>query len=172
VGNKASALADFKVVLARDPAHPVARSHALVLALELNEPETARRLASGGVLDLVRDGRTAEIPQVWERLDKAGLARGLSDRALAEIARVCLASEASAPLGVQVVREMLDAEVPSSMLPGLLWRVAEVQAGSGRSDLAARTQAMLIERFPMDPFADRARAELGAARARAPEPYR
>jgi hypothetical protein len=164
-GQKSAALAAFNTVLAREPTHPTARSHALVLALELRDVEQARRLATGGVLDLARDGRTDELPLVFKKLEAAGLHTGLSDRALAEVARVCLANETYAPLGVQVVRQLLEAPVASPLLPGLVWRVAEVQAHLGRGDLAARALTMLVERFPMDPFADRARLKLEEARS-------
>jgi hypothetical protein len=163
IGQKGPALAAFQAVLAREPGHPTARSHALVLALDLKELETARPLVSGGVADMAKDGRVDELPALLAKLDAAGLGASISDRALAEVARVCLAEEAHAPLGVQVVRRLLDAPVASPLLPGLMWKVAEVQAAAGRPDLAARALQLIVERFPMDPFADRARQELSAA---------
>ena len=68
-------------------------------------------------------------------------------------------------MGVQVVRQMLDATEASPLLPGLLWKVAEVQAAAGRTDLAARTLGLLVERFPLDPFADRARVKVAEVTA-------
>jgi len=164
-GQKSAALAAFKTVLGREPNHAMARSHALLLALELSELELARQLASGGVADLAKDGRVDELPMVFKKLEAAGLAGDLNDRSLAEVARVCLAQEPYAALGVQMVRRLLDAPVLSPLLPGLVWRVAEVQANAGRGDLAARALQIIVERFPMDPFADRARVKLAEAAA-------
>ena len=167
-GNKSAALACFNAVLARDPRHATARVHAFELALELREVELARRLAAGGLADMIRDGRGHLVPNAFKQLESMGLHTELSDRTLAEVARVCLGLEAYAPVGVQVVRQLLEAPQPSPLLPGLVWRVAEVQAGAGRGDIAARTLAMLVDRFPMDPFADRARVKLAEAAAAPP----
>jgi hypothetical protein len=169
IGQKGPALAAFKLVLAREPDHPTARSHALSLALDLKDLETARPLVSGGVADLARDGRVAELPGLLHKLDQAGLGGAIGDRSLAEVARVCLAEDAHAPLGVLVVRRLLEAPTPSPLLPGLVWKVAEVQVAAGRHDLAARALQMIVDRFPMDPFADRARQQLARA-ASAPGP--
>jgi membrane associated rhomboid family serine protease len=161
-GQKSSALVNFRKVLARDPQHATARTHALDCALVLRELEIVRELADAGVHDLLRDGRAGELPMFYKRMVDLGVADALGDRARAEIARLCLPDDSYAPLGVQIVRGMLEAERPSPFLPGLLWRVAEVQSAAGKAELAARTLAMLVERFPMDPFADRARTRLAA----------
>jgi membrane associated rhomboid family serine protease len=166
-GQKVPALGCFRRVLAREPNHPVARAHALDCAIEVRNAEVVRELGDAAVRELVRDGDREAAAAHYTRLKDAGLAVALSDRTLAEIARLCLPSEAHAPVGVLIVRQLLDAPVPSPLLPGLLWQVAEIQAAAGHADMAARTLGKLVARFPLDPFADSARARLAAVPAAA-----
>jgi membrane associated rhomboid family serine protease len=162
-GQKSAALGNFRRVLAREPGHPVARSHGLDCAIELRKPEIVRELAEPAMRDLLRDGDRDAATALYTRLADAGLADALGDRLLADLARACLPSEAHAPVGVHVVRQLLAAPAPSPLLPGLLWQVAEAQRAAGHTEMAARTLGRLIDRFPMDPFADSARARLAAA---------
>jgi membrane associated rhomboid family serine protease len=161
-GQTSAALGNFRRVLEREPNHPVARAHALDCAIELRKPEVVRELAEVAAREHLRAGDRDAAAALYTRLADAGLADGLGDRTLAEIARGCLPSEAHATVGVQIVRQLLAAPVPSPLLPGLLWQVAEAQTAAGHAEMAARTLGKLVDRFPMDPFADSARARLAA----------
>jgi membrane associated rhomboid family serine protease len=164
-GQRVPALGCFRRVLAREPGHPVARAHALDCAIELRNADVVRELGEGAVREIVKDGDRDAAAAHYTRLRDAGLAGALSDRSLADLARLCLPGPAHGPVGVHIVRQLLEAPTPSPLLPGLLWQVAEIQAAAGHADMAARTLGKLIDRFPLDPFADSARARLAAAPA-------
>lgn len=162
-GQKSAALGSFRRVLEREPGHAVARAHALDCAIELRKPEIVRELAEVTVRDHLRAGDRDAVGALYTRLSDAELGDALGDRTLADIARLCLPSEAHATVGVHIVRHLLAAPAPSPLLPGLLWQVAEAQTAAGHHEMAARTLGKLVDRFPLDPFADSARARLAAA---------
>jgi hypothetical protein len=169
-GQKVPALGCFRRVLAREPNHPVARAHALDCAIELRNADVVRELGDAAVRELVRQGDREAAAAHYARIKDAGLGEVLTDRTLAEVARLCLPSEPHAPVGVAIVRQLLEAPTPSPLLPGLLWQVAEVQAAAGHTEMAARTLGKLVARFPLDPFADSARSRLAAMPAPAAQP--
>jgi membrane associated rhomboid family serine protease len=169
-GQKVPALGCFRRVLAREPDHPVARAHALDCAIELRNADVVRELGDAAVRELVRQGDREAAAAHYARIKDAGLGEVLTDRTLAEVARLCLPSEPHAPVGVAIVRQLLEAPTPSPLLPGLLWQVAEVQAAAGHTEMAARTLGKLVARFPLDPFADSARKRLAAMPAPAAQP--
>jgi membrane associated rhomboid family serine protease len=159
LGNKTAAIAAWEALLRRDPQQPEARRAICELALDVGEPDKARHHASAALVGMVRDGDASMAVVVYGQLVAAGAADQLSERALHDVVRAAIAID-RAPVAVQAVRQLLVDHPYSAFLPGLMFELASVQERHGRPELARRTLEGLVERFPVDAFADRARARL------------
>ncbi len=84
----------------------------------------------------------------------------LDDRTLSTLVRAAAADD-EVELALTIARRMIAQFPRSPYLPGTLWEVAMVQERAGRTEAAIKGLRQLVQHFPEDAFAARARTKLG-----------
>jgi len=158
-----AAFVAFREALEKQPCDPEAR--ALLLRVLAKAPMSARLVAEVERLlyDESRRAGGAYMVEVHRTL----LGRGDQATDLLSDGVLLLVGQAAAQLGepelaISALGGLIRQHPQSARVPRALWDAAEIQARGGRSDLAQGTLRTLVNRFPADPFAQRAHERLAS----------
>jgi hypothetical protein len=107
-------------------------------------------------------GQEAELLDRYRFLHHEFPGLVLGARALAAIARA--ADKLNQPaVAISATQLLLRDHPKNPATPGMVWMMAGLQERAGRPDLVKKTLQILIQHYPADPMADRARARLTAS---------
>lgn len=128
-------------------------------ALEQGDMVGFSETASRVVLDLAKQHRYEDIFRVYQSANNATQNLPFTDGAFSEIAAAA-DRHGSGTEYVQIATQLLATHPGSRFIPGILWRVAEVQRESGRQDLSEATLKRIIAEHPEHYYATKAQEAL------------
>jgi membrane associated rhomboid family serine protease len=146
----------LRAFLAKNPTHFGAKRELCQVGIDLGDTAAVQLTASNVLLELGKHDKPVDAVELFRKIDAKVPDVRLTEHALAELSRSAGDIHDSA-LSVRAASLLMNTYPQSKLIPGCLWQIAQVQEKAGRTDLAHKTLSWLTERYPSDPYADKAR---------------
>ncbi|MFO0725927.1 MAG: rhomboid family intramembrane serine protease [Myxococcota bacterium] len=153
-----AAMAKLSELLSRRPEHRGARVLMFELALRTKNMGMIQRYAPAAFAEWHKD-EGSKILSSYRQMQELYVDQRIEERILG---LVFSAARAARDEGVaeDLVRRLMRDFPRSAQIPKALWTLMELYSMSQKWDLEERCLAVLIRDFPLDPFAERARARM------------
>ena len=155
-GHHDEALAMITDVLWEQPDHPEAKMLQVEVALKAGRPEMLDGSLGWYMEEKHREGDHGALLSAFLAVEERLPQVVLTDRQLSQVIHAGKELRKHRPI-VPAVRRMMEHHATSPMLPRAMWEAAEAQRRLGRTDLSKKTLESIVQRFPSDPFAEKAR---------------
>lgn len=157
-GRHRLAIGRLAELLAKEPEHEEARALMFDLAQKTQNPQLMQRYGASLFAQWVRS-EPAKVLTAYQGLVKLSSDGVIDERVLQQVLTAARALRDEAVVQ-DVLRRLYQSYPRSGHIPRGLWAVAELYALSQRPELELRVLERLVQDYPLDPWAERARARL------------
>jgi membrane associated rhomboid family serine protease len=160
VGQKSEALDKLETLLERDQEQERAREVALALALDVRDGARVRQHAGALLARWARAGKHERVAARYRSIREQWSDAELGETVLKAVIACSASAEVQPIVIVDATSQLIRQHPDSQLLPRAMLAAADAQTRLNRGDLASRTLQNIVETFPMDPFAEKARTRL------------